>query len=229
MPILLAIAGLLLLALIFGPQLWIRHVLKKYGADRPDLPGTGAELARHLLDEANLPSVMVEQSDAGDHYDPETQAVRLGQAHYEGRSVAAVAVAAHEVSHAVQHARGEPSFTRRYQLVKNLTWIDRLASIILLLAPVVFAFVHVPALLILQILAGLALLAIRVAVHVTTLPVEFDASFGKALPVLARGRYLGVGDLPAARSVLKAAAYTYVAAALATLLDVARWLRMLRF
>ena len=86
-----------------------------------------------------------------------------------------------------------------------------------------------PALLILQLLAGLALLAIRVAVHVTTLPVEFDASFGKALPVLARGRYLGAGDLPAARDVLKAAAYTYVAAALATLLDVARWFRMLRF
>ena len=63
----------------------------------------------------------------------------------------------------------------------------------------------------------------------TTLPVEFDASFGKALPVLARGRYLGAGDLPAARDVLKAAAYTYVAAALATLLDIARWFRMLRF
>ena len=100
---------------------------------------------------------------------------------------------------------------------------------LLLLAPVVFAFVHVPALLILQLLAGFALLAIRVAVHVTTLPVEFDASFGKALPVLMRGRYLGAGDLPAARSVLKAAAYTYVAAALATLLDIARWFRMLRF
>ena len=63
----------------------------------------------------------------------------------------------------------------------------------------------------------------------TTLPVEFDASFGKALPVLARGRYLAAGDLPAARGVLKAAAYTYVAAALATLLDIARWFRMLRF
>ena len=63
----------------------------------------------------------------------------------------------------------------------------------------------------------------------TTLPVEFDASFGKALPVLVRGRYLAAGDLPAARHVLKAAAYTYVAAALATLLDIARWFRMLRF
>ena len=133
------------------------------------------------------------------------------------------------MSHAVQHARGEPAFARRYQLVKNLVWIDRLASIVLLLAPVVFAFVHVPALLILQLLAGFALLAIRVAVHATTLPVEFDASFGKALPVLMRGRYLGAGDLPAARHVLKAAAYTYVAAALATLLDIVRWFRMLRF
>ncbi len=84
-------------------------------------------------------------------------------------------------------------------------------------------------LLILQIAAGLILLGIRVLVHATTLPVEFDASFGKALPVLTRGRYLSAGDLPAARDVLKAAAYTYVAAALATLLDIARWFRMLRF
>ena len=86
-----------------------------------------------------------------------------------------------------------------------------------------------PALLGLEILAGVLLLGIRVVVHVVTLPVEFDASFGKALPVLLRGRYLGAGDIPAAQSVLKAAAYTYVAAALATLLDVVRWARMLRF
>jgi Zn-dependent membrane protease YugP len=100
-----------------------------------------------------------------------------------------VAVAAHEVSHAVQHARGEAGFVRRYGLVKNVIWINRIASAVLLLAPVVFAIVHVPALLVLQIAAGLLLMAISVAVHVVTLPVEFDASFGKALPVLARGRY----------------------------------------
>jgi Zn-dependent membrane protease YugP len=64
-------------------------------------------------------------------------------------------------------------------------------------------------------------------VHLATLPVEFDASFGKALPVLLRGRYLGARDLSAAQSVLKAAAYTYVAAALATLLDVMRWVRFI--
>jgi uncharacterized protein len=229
MPILIAIGALLLFAVVFGPQWWVRHVLTKHADDRPDLPGNGAELARHLLDEAGLQKVTVEQTDLGDHYDPDALAVRLSPPHHDGRSIAAVAVAAHEVSHAVQHARGEPAFARRYHLVKNLTWIDRLASGILLLAPVVFAFVHIPALLVLQLLAGLALLAIRVAVHAVTLPLEFDASFAKALPVLERGRYLGTADMPAARRVLKAAAYTYVAAALATLLDVARWFRMIRF
>jgi len=229
MLILLALASIIVLAIVFGPQWWVRHVLAKHGDDRPDLPGNGAELARHLLDEADLQHVAVEVSEQGDHYDPDALAVRLTPTHHDGRSIAAVAVAAHEVSHAVQHARGDPIFTRRYRLVRNLVWVERLASVILLAAPVVFAFIHVPALLILQLAAGLALLGVRVAVHVTTLPVEFDASFGKALPVLMRGRYLAAGDLPAARQVLKAAAYTYVAAALATLLDVVRWFRMLRF
>ena len=229
MTVLIALAALVIVAVVFGPQLWVRHVLKKHGDDRPDLPGNGAELARHLLDEAGLQHVKVEPTKRGDHYDPDDLAVRLTLPHHDGRSIAAVAVAAHEVSHAVQHARGEPTFARRYHLVRKLVWIERLAGAILLGAPIVFAFVHVPALLVLQLALGVILLGIRVLVHVTTLPVEFDASFGKALPVLARGRYLAAGDLPAARDVLKAAAYSYVAAALATLLDIARWFRMLRF
>jgi len=229
MPILLAIGGLLFLALLFGPQLWVRRVIAQHGAERPDLPGTGAELARHLLDEANLPSVIVEPTDKGDHYDPEAQAVRLTPAHHDGRSIAAVAVAAHEVSHAVQHARGEVAFMRRLNLVRQLGWVEKLASVIMLATPLVFLLIKSPAAAILQVGAALALLAIRILVHVTTLPVEFDASFGKALPVLMRGRYLSAGDMPAAQSVLKAAAYTYVAAALAALIDVARWVRVLRF
>jgi Zn-dependent membrane protease YugP len=229
MPILIAIASLILLAVLFGPQWWVRHVLARHGVERADLPGTGGELARHLLDEAGLRGVKVELTGDGDHYDPVERAVRLLPQHHDGRSVAAVAVAAHEVSHAVQHARGEPAFARRFDLVKNLTWVERLASGILLLAPVVFILVKAPILLVLQLLAGFALLAVRVLVHVMTLPVEFDASFGKALPALTRGRYLSAKDMPAARNVLWAAAWTYVAAALATLVDVARWLRLLKF
>src|SRR6185369_286028 len=229
MPIILAIVALLFFAALLGPQVWVHRVLERHGVHRPDLPGTGGELARHLLDEAGLQGVKVELTDKGDHYDPENRAVRLLRQHYDGRSISAVAVAAHEVSHAVQHARGEPAFARRFNLVRRLVWVERLASVILLATPVVFLLVKSPALAILQIAAGLALLGIRIAVHAVTLPVELDASFGKALPALTRGRYLSAGDLPAARSVLKAAAYTYVAAALAALIDVARWFRVLRF
>jgi Zn-dependent membrane protease YugP len=229
MPILAGGAILLLLVLVFGPSWWIKHVLKKHGADRPDLPGTGGEFARHLLDEANLHEVQVETTDLGDHYDPEARVVRLLPQHYEGRSVAAVAVAAHEVSHAIQHARGDPAFVRRVELVRNLVWVERAAMVVLVLAPVLAILVKSPLIVAFNIVAAVMLLAIHVVVHVVTLPVEFDASFGKALPVLEGRGYLSRQDMPAARSVLKAAAYTYVAAALATLLNVARWIRFFRF
>ncbi|MBI3702482.1 MAG: zinc metallopeptidase [Rhizobiales bacterium] len=226
MPILVTLGFIMLLALVFGPSLWVKHVFHKYGVERPDLPGTGGELARHLLDEAKLTDVKVEITDKGDHYDPDARAVRLLPEHHDGRSVAAVAVAAHEVSHAVQHAYGEPAFKRRHELVRQLVWVERLAVGVLLLSPVMFAVVRAPGVFVLEIAAAFALMAIGVVVHLVTLPVEFDASFAKALPVLEQRGYLSPQDMPAARSVLKAATFTYVAAALATLLNILRWFRL---
>jgi uncharacterized protein len=226
MPVVITFFGVIILGLAFGPMLWVSSVIKRHGEDRPDLPGTGAELARHLLDEAGLQSVRVEQTDKGDHYDPENRIVRLLPQHHDARSVAAVAIAAHEVSHAVQHARGEQSFQARLSLMKKLVWIEPAVTGVVILAPIVLMFVHAPALLLLNFATGVALLAIRVVAHLATLPVELDASFGKALPVLERGGYLKLADLPAARSVLRAAAWTYVAGALATLLQVWRWFRV---
>ncbi len=228
MPILVALAALLVIALIFGPQLWVQRALKTHGVQRPDLPGTGGELARHLLDEAGLPDVRVEATEIGDHYDPETRVVCLLPQHLSGKSVAAVAIAAHEVSHAVQHARAEPGFLRRMRVMEHIVWIDRIGMVVLLSAPLLVLVLKAPLLLALQVAAGFALMSVRIAAHLVTLPIEFDASFGKALPVLERGGYLGPADMPAARTVLKAAAWTYVAAALATLLDVARWFRIIR-
>jgi len=229
MPVLLILLVLILVAVIFGPQWWVKRVLARHGVERPDLPGTGGELARHLLDARGLNGVKIELTGDGDHYDPEDRAVRLLPQHHDGRSIAAVAVATHEVSHAVQHANGERAFTVRFEMVKKLIWFERIAGALLLLAPIVFILVKAPILLLAQLVAGLLLLMSRIAVHLMTLPVEFDASFGKALPVLERGRYLAAADMPAARSVLRAAAWTYVASALVTLLDVARWFRILRF
>ncbi|WP_203073208.1 zinc metallopeptidase [Falsiroseomonas ponticola] len=225
MVILVILGGILLLALIFGPQLWIRHVLSRAQADRPDLPGTGADLARHLLDEAGLRSVRVEETPDGDHYDPDARVVRLTPPHFGGRSIAAVAVATHEVAHAVQHAREEPGFRRRQALVAAIAPVFRLAQIVMATIPLLLILFHSPAFIALQLGAIMALLSLRVAIHAVTLPVELDASFNKALPVLEAGGYLAPADMPEARRVLKAAAFTYVAAALVTLLDVLRWFR----
>jgi len=229
MPILAGLLLLMLLAVVFGPQWWVRHVLRRHGVERPDFPGTGAELARHLLDQAGLHHVKVEPTEHGDHYDPDALAVRLLPQHHDGRSVAAVAVAAHEVSHALQHARGEAAFALRWRLAASLGWIERVAPIVFVAAPIVFIFVKVPLLFALQIAVAFLLFASEIVFHMVTLPVELDASFSKALPALTRGRYLAPADMPAARSVLTAAAWTYVAGALATLLNVARWFRVFRF
>lgn len=223
MPYLILI--LILVALIFLPQLWVRQVMTRHAEERTDFPGTGGELARHLLDEAGLKEVRVEITEAGDHYDPEARAVRLGLANHDGRSITAIAVAAHEVSHAVQHARGERLFDARGRLVRLLILVDGAAMVVALLIPVLGVVLRSPALVMAQIAIVVALLSLRVIVHLVTLPVETDASFGKALPALERGRYLDARDLPAARRVLKAAAFTYVAAALVSVIDIVRLLR----
>ena len=78
------------------------------------------------------------------------------------------------------------------------------------------------------IVIGVLILSMTILMHVFTLPMEFDASFRRALPVLKAGNYVSDKDMPAARQILRAAAFTYVAAAALSLLDVMRWFRLLR-
>ena len=164
----------------------------------------------------------------GDHYDPESKTVRLAPAHYRGRSLSAVVIAAHEVGHAMQDAMGYRPLKARTKLAKNAAWLQTAASVILLAAPVFVLIAKSPAILVVQ-LAAIALIALlTVLMHAVTLPVEFDASFNRALPILAAGRYVPDADLPAARSILRAAALTYVAAAAMSVINVFRWLRFLR-
>jgi Zn-dependent membrane protease YugP len=228
MPFLVALIGVALLALIFVPQWWVRSTMRRHAAEREDLPGTGGELARHLLDLAGLHHVKVELA-PGDHYDPIDKAVRLTPPNHDGRSITAVAVAAHEVSHALQDSEGHRLLGLRVRLARTARTIEIGAAILLATAPVLMVLVRSPALLILQGAVVVLLMASRLVIHLLTLPVELDASFRRALPILERGGYLAESDLPAARTVLRAAAFTYVAAALVTLLDVTRLLRVFRW
>jgi uncharacterized protein len=226
--LILAILGLLaFVALIFGPQFWINWTMRTHAVERPDMPGTGGELARHLLDDAGLQNVKLEVVAAGDHYSPDEKAVRLTEANFNGRSITAVAVAAHEVGHAVQDRDGYAPLMWRQRLVKKVIIVERLGSLVLMATPLVFALVRSPVVLVLEVAVALGILASSIVIHIFTLPTEYDASFKKALPVLAN--YLPVEEMAGARSVLKAAAFTYVAGALVSLLNVARWLRILRF
>jgi uncharacterized protein len=91
----------------------------------------------------------------------------------------------------------------------------------------VFMLTRSPAILFIEVILALGILASTVVIHIFTLPTEFDASFKRALPILKH--YLAPEDMTGATKVLRAAAFTYVASALVSLLDVARWLRILRF
>lgn len=223
-----AVLAIAVILLIFGPQAWVRNQMSRHATPRPDLPGTGGELARHLLDRFQLGAVKVESTAAGDHYDPIAQAVRLSPDNHDGRSITAVAVAAHEVAHAIQHAQGSMLFALRTMLARFLGVFDKIAMAVLLTTPLVMAITHVPAIGLMQFGIAIAMLGVGLVVHLVTLPLELDASFGKALPILSEEGYLDPADVPAARGVLRAAAFTYVAGALIGLLNFLRFLRIIR-
>ncbi len=227
--LILALLGLLaFVALIFGPQFWINWTMKTYGVERDDFPGTGGELARHLLNEAGLADIKIETTEAmRDHYSPDEKVVRLSEANFNGKSVTAIAVAAHEVAHAIQDRDGYGPLALRQRWAKKVVVVERVGSMVLMATPLVFALTRSPAILLLEIAAALGILSTSILIHAVTLPTEFDASFKKALPVLEG--YLPHEDLQGARNVLRAAAFTYVAGALVSLINVGRWLRILRF
>jgi len=222
-------ALILLLALATLPQLWVRSVMDRHSVDRPDFPGTGGQFARHLLDEMNLREIGVEETQIGDHYDPQSKTVRLSPGNFAGRSLTAVTVAAHEVGHAMQDATRYPPLVARTRLAKTGAIVERVGVFVMIAAPIMAVVVKHPAAMFAQVGAGLLLIGFTVLVHLTTLPVEFDASFKRALPVLRVGQYIPERDMPAARGILRAAALTYVAGALISLINIARWMRVLRF
>ena len=219
----------LLLVLILGPQWWARYTFRRYAGVLERIPGTGGELARHLLDRFEMPDVAVEKTQqGGDHYDPEHRVVRLGPDNYDNNSLTAVAVAAHEVGHAIQHQRNEPKLALRTRLVRLAQTTQQIGAGAMFLLPVVMAITRAPSAGLLMGAIGLGSMASATLVHLVTLPVEIDASFGKALPMLRSGRYIRPEDEVAVRRVLRAAASTYVAGSLASLLNLARWLAFLR-
>lgn len=218
----------LLLAVVFGPGLWVKRVLDRYSLPADRYSGSGADLARHLLDLHGLNSVTVEATADGDHYDPESKIVRLSEENFNGHSLTAITVAAHEVGHAIQDQQAYGPLRWRGRLVRASRKFERAGAAVLLMSPFIGAITRVPGLSLLMFGAGFVTLATSTLVHMATLPTEFDASFGRALPMLDKHDILIPSDRPHARRLLRAAALTYVSASLMSLLNIARWWAILR-
>lgn len=220
--------ALLIALIIFGPQWWAKNIFKRYAVKQDHISGTGGELARHLLDRFDMEHVGVEETEeGGDHYDPEDKMVRLSPNNFNDNSLTAVSVAAHEVGHAIQDHNNEAKLSLRTNLVKLAQRSSKIGSVIMMIMPIVVIITRNPAAGLFFILAGLSSIAGAAVVHLVTLPVEWDASFGKALPIL-KADYIRDEDVAAVERILKAAALTYVAASLMSILNVWRWVALLR-
>lgn len=178
---------------------------------------TGAEVAQEILRRNGLSNVEIERIDGvlSDHYDPRTRTLGLSSDVYDGASVAAAGVAAHETGHALQHARDYAPLTLRSAMVPTVQFGSWLAWPLFFLG---FLF-HSGTMM----QVGILIFSAMVAFTVITLPVEFDAS-ARALRVLREERLVTAEELRGVRSVLVAAALTYVAAAAMAILQLVRML-----
>jgi hypothetical protein len=195
----------------FAVQGWLRRTFAA-NDQKPITSGkSGAEVAREILDGNGLGGVPVQPSKAGplsDHYDPRKRALFLSEQVYAGRSVAATAVAAHEVGHAIQHANAYAPMTIRAAIFPLAAFGSR-SWFILLIAGF---FLQITGL----IFAALVIFSFAVLFQLVTLPVEFNASRRAAEQLQTLGLVANEGEVAGVRQTLTAAALTYVAGALAS-------------
>ncbi len=217
----------MVIGIFYGPHFWAKRVLKRYNREEY-FSGNGMDLARMLLDRMNFRHVRVERTDLADHYDPFEKVVRLSGKNCGGRTLTSVVVSMHEVGHAIQDCTGYKPLMARNKYIHMANKIEKIGAGLMMAIPLVTLVTRVPAVGLLTFLGGLATLGIPVVVHMLTLPVELDASFKRALPILETGEFIPAEDLPSARKILLACALTYVAGALASLLNIWRWIRILR-
>lgn len=226
---LIAIGIVLLLILVFLPGIWTRYVFKRYNGELEQLPGTGGELAQHLINRFGLENVRVEETEAdNDHYDPNDRAIRLSPGNFSGKSLTAVVVAAHEFGHALQHNSNYGPLILRNKLARLVALSEKIAAMFLVAFPFAALLTRLPAVGGIMLFTGVLILLLPVIFHLVTLPVELDASFNRALPLLKEGQYLPEPALPIARNILLAAAFTYLSSSLASVFNFYRWLIFLK-
>jgi Zn-dependent membrane protease YugP len=215
------IVSLVFLGLSFLVSAVLKSKFKKYSKMGLASGLSGREIAEKMLRENGIYDVKIISVDGflSDHYNPVNRTVNLSPDVYNGTSISAAAVAAHECGHAVQHATQYGPLMFRSKMVPAVQWSSMLVNWILLAGMVVLASTKNPTIL----LVGIIIMAVTVLFTLVTLPVEFDAS-KRALAWLEQTNITNSVEFPKAKDALKWAATTYVVAALAAVVQLAQYI-----
>ena len=203
------------MGIVMFAQNRVQSTFNKYDQLDTEKRITGKQAAEHILQTAGISNVKVEQvrGRLTDHYDPRNKVLRLSEATYSQTSVAAVAVAAHEVGHAIQDQK-EYAFLKVRSAIAPVVQIGSSIAMPLILIGLLFQFTGL-------VNIGILAFGLVVVFQLVTLPVEFDAS-KRALAILGDTGIFVNEEVPAAKKVLDAAAFTYIAATLSTALQLIR-------
>ena len=197
----------------------VTSTYKKYSSISTSQPLTGSQVAQKILSDHGIYDVQVVQQNKGtlsDHYDARKKIVALSPNIYDDNSIASIAVAAHEVGHAIQHAQSYVGIKIRDKVLPFAMISSQMAWVVIFISFAV-GWLNLTYI-------GIAMIGVIGLFQLVTLPVEFDAS-NRALKILSTG-YLDEADLSGAKKMLSAAAFTYVAAFLGTLAQIGRLLLM---
>ena len=214
-PTMILVLPALLLSL--WAQFRVKSTFDRFSRVRSSKGVTGAQVARMLLDRFGLSSVPVDRVAGAltDHYNPRDRTLHLSDSVYSSSSIAAIGVAAHEVGHAIQHSEGYAPLMFRNRIAPAVGLVSNMAI------PLFFIGFLMRGQFLMNL--GIVLFLGAIVFHLVTLPVEYNAS-SRAISILNGTGALSPDELKGARSVLNAAAWTYVAAALMAVLQLVRLL-----
>ena len=192
----------------FIPVFWVNYVFKKNDKILPNMPFNAYEFGEDIIKELKLKNVSIEKTLIVDHYDLVEKKVRVHEDRFNRKSLTSISIICHEIGHAIQHSQNYTPLITRTKLVKNTQWINKISMAIIYIGfPLIFATGFLS---LMKLCAFIILLStlIGVIIHLITLEVELDASFNRAFPIIKK-------KIPevyhnSCRSVLRAAAFTYV-------------------
>ena len=199
------------------PMIWLNYIFSKNDKILVNMPFNGLQFGQMVLNERGLNGVKIEKSLSVDHYDLNEKKVKVSEDRLSRKSLTAISIVCHEIGHAIQHHEKYKPLEQRTNLVKNTAWITQLGGAILMIGiPTILATGSYSFIKVCLVLAFISLL-IGVFVHLITLKVELDASFNRALPIIIEKVPAEYHD--ACRSILKAAAFTYIIGVIRTFIS----------